>query len=81
MTDTDKIERLPAGLAAARAAFGGKEMSILKCDSCDTLIDTDDCPEAYDEKADKWWCYLCFPDYDDPDPVPVQRYKNWTQGK
>ena len=56
-------------------------MSLLKCDSCGCLIDTDEHPEAYDEKADKWWCNLCAPDYDDPDPVPVQRYKNWTQGK
>lgn len=56
-------------------------MSILKCDSCGDLIDTDDFPEAYDKKADKWWCYLCQPDYDNPEPIAIQRYKNWTQGR
>ena len=56
-------------------------MSLLKCDSCGTLIDTDEHPEAYDEKADKWWCHLCMPDEDDPDPVPVQRYLNHTRGR
>ena len=56
-------------------------MSLLKCDSCGCLIHTDDCPDAYDEQADKWYCYLCAPDLGNPDPVPVQRYKSWTQGK
>jgi len=56
-------------------------MSLLKCDNCGALIDTDDEPEAYDGRADKWWCWSCFPDYAEPDPIPVQRYKNWTQGR
>ncbi len=34
-------------------------MSLLKCDNCGGLIDTDDHPEAYDEHADKWQCQLC----------------------
>lgn len=56
-------------------------MSLLKCDECGDLLDTDDCPEAYNEEADKWWCWLCTPDPDSDEPVAVQRYKNWTQGR
>lgn len=56
-------------------------MSILACDQCGQWIDTDDCPDAYCEEEDAWYCYLCMPDPGDPEPVPVQRYKNWTQGR
>ena len=56
-------------------------MGMIKCDSCGELIDTDDFPGAYDEKADKWWCWLCWPDYDSDVPISMQRYSNWTQGK
>ena len=56
-------------------------MSVLACDNCGTLIDTDDEPDAYDEKTDHWYCYLCMPDHDSDEPVSVQRYKNWTQGR
>ena len=34
-------------------------MSVLKCDYCGDLIDTDDDVEAYDEKRDKWACEYC----------------------
>lgn len=34
-------------------------MSVLRCDSCGRLIDTDDHPEAYDEKQDVWLCASC----------------------
>jgi hypothetical protein len=55
-------------------------MSLLKCDSCGCLIDTDDCPDAYFEEENAWYCYLCAPDGSD-EPIAVQRYKNWTQGR
>lgn len=51
-------------------------MSLIKCDNCGALIDTDEHPEAYDyglnERTgeDKWWCWSCFPDCADPDPLP-----------
>ena len=38
-------------------------MSILLCDGCDNPIDTDAHPEAYDEVAERWWCWNCFPDH------------------
>jgi len=42
-------------------------MSILLCDQCGRMIDTDDCPEAYFEEEGAWYCYFCAPDpdYDD----------------
>jgi len=39
--------------------WAGEAMSLLKCDSCGALIDTDDHPEAYDEKQDAWLCKNC----------------------
>ena len=56
-------------------------MSVLCCDECGRFIDTDDEPEAYDPIADKWWCELCFPDYKSDEPMSVQRYQNWSQGR
>ncbi len=56
-------------------------MSMLLCDNCEGLIDTDEHPEAYDERADKWWCWSCYPDYESNEPVAVQRYLNWSNGR
>ena len=39
-------------------------MSILRCDGCGELIDTDAHPEAFDEVSELWFCWDCFPDYD-----------------
>lgn len=34
-------------------------MSVLCCDDCGHYIDTDEEPEAYIEKLDKWLCIDC----------------------
>ena len=34
-------------------------MSVLHCEYCGDFIDTDDDPEAYDEKRGKWTCHAC----------------------
>lgn len=36
-------------------------MSWLRCDSCDSLIDTDEEPGAYDPQRDVWLCGSCRP--------------------
>ena len=40
-------------------------MSLLTCDSCGNLIDTDDHPEAYDEERDMWTCERCREDIEE----------------
>lgn len=55
-------------------------MSIISCNKCGAHVDTDDHPEAYDYALneatgeDKWWCFSCFPDYDDETPAAVLKY-------
>lgn len=53
-------------------------MSLLKCDFCGSLINTDDCPHAYNETLDKWLCDLChsewFDDQED-ERSPEDRYR------
>ena len=53
-------------------------MSLLKCDSCGCLIDTDYFPYAYQEIIDKWLCDDChsewWPDQEDDRPKS-ERYK------
>lgn len=34
-------------------------MSVLRCDNCSRLIDTDFDVEAYSPKLDEWWCPPC----------------------
>lgn len=34
-------------------------MSMLSCERCDALIDTDNKPEAYVEKINMWLCEIC----------------------
>lgn len=53
-----------AGVAVA--PDGGAEgmrrwrvMSILRCDDCERFIDTDENVESYNEKDDRWRCWLC----------------------
>ena len=41
-------------------------MSLLRCDNCDHVIDTDNEPEAFDEVANRWFCRPCR-------EVPVRR--------
>lgn len=64
-------------------------MSWLRCDSCDSLIDTDENPGAYCEQRDVWLCADCRPPVADPDPGEEEqklragdrRGKNsWFQG-
>lgn len=40
-------------------------MSILRCDDCSAIIDTDEDMEAYNEEQDKWLCPACRDDGDD----------------
>ena len=40
-------------------------MSILCCDDCGRLIDTDDDPESYFETLDKWLCVGCREELDE----------------
>ena len=42
-------------------------MSIMRCDDCGDLIDTDADVESYDEKKDSWLCHLCRNDEDESD--------------
>lgn len=35
-------------------------MSVLRCDSCGDLIDTDVYPENYDMETDQWLCNGCW---------------------
>ncbi len=57
------------------------EMSCILCEGCGNMLDAKEHPEAYDERTDKWWCWSCFPDYDSDEPVGVQRYLSWSQGR
>ena len=40
-------------------------MSVLRCDRCSDFIDTDDEPEAYNEKTNTWLCCHCKEEEDD----------------
>ena len=43
-------------------------MSVILCDSCDLLVDTDYFPEfEWDEKTDKYTCESCLESRDEPD--------------
>ncbi len=42
-------------------------MSILRCDDCSDLIDTDADVESYIEKLDKWLCWSCQEDLSEED--------------
>lgn len=34
-------------------------MSLLKCDTCPSVIDTDEHPDCHDPEADAWFCPAC----------------------
>jgi len=43
-------------------------MSVIFCDSCDHLVDTDYFPEfEWDEKTDKFTCEFCLESREEPD--------------
>ena len=44
-------------------------MSVLRCTSCNILIDTDDHPDAYQPDIDEWHCPDC------ADPIPDDGFK------
>ena len=57
---------------------GGEAMSLIKCDNCGAVIDTDYCPHAYQERLDKWLCDDCHSEWwaDQEDDRPKsERYK------
>lgn len=34
-------------------------MSMIRCDKCSNLIDTDEQPDTYDTESDQWVCEPC----------------------
>ena len=42
-------------------------MSIIRCDQCGALIDTDYDVEAYSERLDRWYCVACRDEQEDED--------------
>ncbi len=54
-------------------------MSIIRCDDCSELIDSDEFPEAYVEELDKWLCPGCWETYEMEKEEKVKDYKFGTQ--
>lgn len=42
-------------------------MSIIRCENCSKLIDTDDRPDTYYENLDMWLCDECYPHFERDD--------------
>lgn len=47
-------------------------MSVLCCAECGRFIDTDDCPETYREKENKWICEPCWVVRDESPIIPTR---------
>ena len=37
----------------------GDVMSMIRCDTCSRLIDTDEHPDTHDSESDQWVCHPC----------------------
>ena len=50
-------------------------MSMMRCDRCDRIEDTDDCTGLFEEKGTRFWCERCveqsFEDRDETDCIMV----------
>lgn len=65
------VSPLRADNAKEEREIGRQAMSIIRCENCSKLIDSDDRPDTYYENLDMWLCDECYP-YFEKDDVPEE---------